>query len=194
MRTPVRSILSVVTLGVLATSYQIGQAATSATFASASAQGGTTTGTASSTPTESSSESTSAATPSASASATQSATATKKTTAATPSATPSKTSAATPTATTTPTATKTAASGSTQTSSLVQYRYGMVQLAVTKSNGKITDIGLVSASATSGRESAFSYLVDYAIQANGSGFGNLSGATYTVDAFKKALDSALAKF
>ena len=77
---------------------------------------------------------------------------------------------------------------------MVQYRYGMIQLSVTKSNGKITDIGLLSAGATGGRETAFSYLVDYAIQANGTSFGNLSGATFTVVAFKKALDSALAKF
>lgn len=70
----------------------------------------------------------------------------------------------------------------------------MIQLSVTKSNGKITDVGLVTATATAGRDQAFSYLVDYAVQSNGSGFGNLSGATFTTVAFKKALDQALAKF
>lgn len=147
MRTPVRSILSVVTLGVLASSYQIGQAATTNTFSAAPAQTDTAT--------------------------------------ATPTPTATKTSAPTPTP---------AASGTTQTSGLVQYRYGMIQLSVTKSNGKITDVGLLTATATAGRDQAFSYLVDYAIQSNGSGFGNLSQATFTTVAFKKALDQALAKF
>jgi uncharacterized protein with FMN-binding domain len=41
---------------------------------------------------------------------------------------------------------------------------------------------------------AFQYLVQYAIQSQGTGFGNLSGATYTTDAFKQALSSALSKF
>jgi uncharacterized protein with FMN-binding domain len=36
--------------------------------------------------------------------------------------------------------------------------------------------------------------VQYAIQAQGASFGNLSGATYTTNAFKQALSSALAKF
>jgi hypothetical protein len=30
--------------------------------------------------------------------------------------------------------------------------------------------------------------------ANGTSFGNLSGATFTVDAFKQSMESALAKF
>lgn len=71
---------------------------------------------------------------------------------------------------------------------------GPIQLSVTKTNGKITSIGLVQAQATGGRQVAFSYLVDYAIKAQGSNFGNISGATYTTNAFKQALDSALSKF
>jgi uncharacterized protein with FMN-binding domain len=50
------------------------------------------------------------------------------------------------------------------------------------------------ATATHGRQSAFSPLVQAAIAANGTNFGNLSGATYTTDAFKQALESALGKF
>ncbi len=71
---------------------------------------------------------------------------------------------------------------------------GPIQLSVTKTNGKITAVGLVQAQATGGRQVAFTYLQDYAVKANGSNFGNLSGATYTTIAFKKALDSALSKF
>jgi uncharacterized protein with FMN-binding domain len=74
------------------------------------------------------------------------------------------------------------------------YQFGTVQLSVTKANGKITAIGLVQATATHGREQAFSYLVNYAIQAQGTSFSNISGATYTTDAFKQALSSALGKF
>mgnify|MGYP000181481437 CR=1 FL=1 len=65
---------------------------------------------------------------------------------------------------------------------------------MTKSGGKITAVNLIQAGATHGREAAFSPLVQAAIQAQGSGFGNLSGATFTTEAFKQALDSALSKF
>jgi uncharacterized protein with FMN-binding domain len=69
-----------------------------------------------------------------------------------------------------------------------------VQVQVTMSNGKITDVTMLQANATHGRAAAFPYLVQYAIQANGSSFSNLSGATYTTNAFKRSLESALAKF
>ena len=65
---------------------------------------------------------------------------------------------------------------------------------MTKANGKITAVNLLQAGATGGRESAFSYLVSYAIQANGSVIDTASTETYTVDAFKTSLESALAKF
>ncbi|MEN9660201.1 MAG: hypothetical protein RLZZ443_130 [Actinomycetota bacterium] len=81
----------------------------------------------------------------------------------------------------------------TGTSDPIQYIYGTVQLKVTQVNGKITAIDQLTATATNGREQAFPTLKDAAIQANGSNFGNLSGATYTTDAYKQALDSALSK-
>lgn len=79
------------------------------------------------------------------------------------------------------------------TGDAVDYQFGTVQLKVTETNGKITAVDLVQAGATAGRDQAFSYLVKDAISANGSSFANLSGATYTTDAFKQALDSALSK-
>jgi uncharacterized protein with FMN-binding domain len=82
----------------------------------------------------------------------------------------------------------------TKSGSAISYRFGTVQVSVTKANGKITAVNLLQQGATGGRQSAFSYLVQYAIQANGSSFGNLGGATFTTDAFKQSLDSALAKF
>ena len=81
----------------------------------------------------------------------------------------------------------------TGTSDPIEYMFGTVQLKVTQVNGKITAIEELTATATDGREQAFPTLKDAAIQANGSNFGNLSGATYTTDAYKQALDSALSK-
>ncbi|MEN9713711.1 MAG: hypothetical protein RLZZ164_375 [Actinomycetota bacterium] len=86
-----------------------------------------------------------------------------------------------------------ASTNGSATSDAVNYRYGTVQLKVTQSNGKITAIDLVQAGATAGREQAFSYLVNDAISANGTSFSNLSGATFTTDAFKQALSSAISK-
>ena len=74
------------------------------------------------------------------------------------------------------------------------YNFGTVQVSVTKSNGKITNVTMVQAGASHGREQAFPVLIQAAVQAQGSNFGNLGGATYTTQAFKQALDSALAKF
>jgi uncharacterized protein with FMN-binding domain len=82
----------------------------------------------------------------------------------------------------------------TKTGSAIGYQFGVVQVSVTKTGSKITSIGLVQAQATHGRQAAFSSLVSAAISANGTGFGNLGGATYTTQAFKEALSSALAKF
>ena len=82
---------------------------------------------------------------------------------------------------------------SSATGDAVESGYGQVQVKVTKTNGKITAVDMVQANATHGRESAFPTLVQAAIDSNGSGFGNLSGATYTTNAFKASLDSALSK-
>jgi uncharacterized protein with FMN-binding domain len=117
--------------------------------------------------------------------------------AATPAAvsTPKATSAApAPAPVATTAAPAPAATGTTKTGTAIPYRFGTVQVSVTKANGKITAVNLLQQGATGGRQSAFSYLVEYAIQANGTSFGNLGGATYTTDAFKQSLESALAKF
>ncbi len=82
----------------------------------------------------------------------------------------------------------------TKTGDAIRYRFGTIQVQVTEVSGKITDITLLQAGATGGRSAAFSYLIDYAIQAQGSNFCNISGATYTTDAFVQSLDSALAQF
>lgn len=81
----------------------------------------------------------------------------------------------------------------TVTSDQIPYEYGYVQVTVTKSSGKLSAIDYGGSTATDGRQQAYPMLVDEAIKAQGSSFGNLGGATYTTDAFKKALDNAIAK-
>jgi uncharacterized protein with FMN-binding domain len=79
------------------------------------------------------------------------------------------------------------------TSDSYESGFGPVQLKVTEVAGKITAIDLVQAQATGGREQAFSYLVQEALSANGATFSNISGATYTTEAFKSALNDAISK-
>lgn len=81
----------------------------------------------------------------------------------------------------------------TVTGDAINYQYGTIQLEVVRTNGKISAVNLVQAGANNGREGAFPYLQKYAVDAQGSNFSNLSGATYTTDAFKQALDSAISK-
>ena len=101
-----------------------------------------------------------------------------------------------PTAATTAT---TVSSGSTTppdktvTSDPVPYQFGTIELTVTRKAGKISAIDIGQSTATNGREQAFPYLVQYAVAAQGTNFSNLGGATYTTDAFKQALTSAISK-
>ena len=97
------------------------------------------------------------------------------------------------TPTTNSSATSSNSAPKTATGDAVNYQFGTIQLSVTKANGAVTAVDLVQATATAGRDQAFSYLVSDAIKANGSNFANLSGATYTTAAFKAALDSAISK-
>jgi hypothetical protein len=82
----------------------------------------------------------------------------------------------------------------TKTGSSIRYRFGTIQVAVTKTDGKITAVNLLQAGATGGRSQAFDFLVQYTVDAQGSSFGNISGATYTTDAYKQSLNAALAQF
>ena len=113
----------------------------------------------------------------------------------TKSPTPTKKPTATPTPTDTPT-TPPVSDTVSHTSSPVYYRYGTVQLTVTKQGSTITDITLDQAGATAGRGSAFPYLVQLAMDAQSSNFDTsmMSGATFTTMAFMQALDDALNQF
>lgn len=81
----------------------------------------------------------------------------------------------------------------TVTSDQIPYEFGYVELTVTSKDGKLSAIDVGTSTATDGREQAYPYLVEYAIAAQGTNFSNLSGATYTTDAFKVALENAISK-
>ena len=202
MRKGTKSFISILSLGVVAAGYQVGQAAevSSGFSASAPISGGETlaAATPASTP-EATLETGTPAAPvpesTAAASAQPASVSTPKATVPAPVSTPKATAAApAPVSTPSAPASSGSSSGTTKTGTAVPYRFGTVQVSVTKANGKITAVNLLQQGATGGRQSAFSYLVQYAIQANGTSFGNLGGATYTTDAFKQSLESALAKF
>ena len=74
----------------------------------------------------------------------------------------------------------------TKTGDAIQYRYGTVQVSVTEVDGQITAVDLLQAGATGGRSAAFSYLVDYAIQAP-TDIGTLNGTTTALRAGKQSL-------
>ncbi len=81
----------------------------------------------------------------------------------------------------------------TVTSDLISYRYGQIQLEVTATGGKIDSIVEKTATASRGFEQAFPYLNAAAIQAQGTSFSNVSGATFSSEAYRQALNSALSK-
>lgn len=120
----------------------------------------------------------------------------------TPAATdPAATAQPTQTQTTTqaPAATQTATAApapvtKTVTSDAIDYKYGTVQISMTKTDGLITAIDMVQGDATNGRAEAYVTLISATIQVQGTNYGNISGATFTTDAFKKAVDNVLKKF
>ena len=182
MRTSTKTAVGVITLGVLGLSYQLGQSAdvTSGQFAAPVVSD-------TSTPNQSPS-----ALPSGSASSSASPSSSSKPSASgKPSASSSTAPAPKPSAS--QSQNTTGASG-TKSGSVIESGFGTVQVQVTMASGKISDITMLQANATHGRASAFSYLVQYAIDANGASFANMSGATYTTNAFKQSLRDALAKF
>jgi uncharacterized protein with FMN-binding domain len=184
VRNGTKAFVSIVSLGVVAAGYQVGLAAEISNGFSASApvidqtQGAEPAATPVETATTSPSPAATPAVPSTPG----------KTTAPAPVSTPKATSPA-PVPNPAPNTSSTTMDGNA-----VRYKYGTVQVSVTKAGGKITAVNMLQSGATDGRQAAFTYLVDLAVQANGSSFGNMSGATFTVDAFKQSLESALAKF
>lgn len=81
----------------------------------------------------------------------------------------------------------------TVTGDAIQYRFGTVQLEVTATNGKIESINEIQATASQGWLEAFPIIKQAALDAQGADFGNVSGATFSTDAYREALNSALNK-
>ena len=77
------------------------------------------------------------------------------------------------------------------------YTY-QIQLKVTKEGNSISSISNLIAEATKFGKTdftvAFPSLEEMALAANSSKFSNVGGATFTSEAYKKALETALAKF
>lgn len=171
MRKATQNIVGVVSLGVLAASWSIGQAAESGLVVGAPAEPSATE---TATPTESpSSEPSTSSTPATSASAK-------------PAPAPSKSAAP-------------VAAAVTKKSDPITYvaekRQGVMQISVTKKGSAITAIDIISGGTEGGQWATVpDLLAQAAIEAQGSNFGNISRATHTTEAFKKALETALAKF
>ncbi len=198
MRSATKATVGLVSLGILAGSYQFGATGEHAVSLSASAADSNSATPQSVAQTQPTAENTSAnaaaeSTSSQSQTTTSGATKTSSASASSKTATSATAEAAAPAPTAT--ATKSATNGGTQTGDAIRYKYGTIQLEVVKSGNSISSINLIQAS-TKGREwaSAPGELVQLALSAQGTSFGNLSGATYTTEAFRAALDSALAKF
>lgn len=118
--------------------------------------------------------------------------------AATPSATstPSATASATPSATAAAPAPPAASSDGTWTGASVQTPYGSVQVQVTISAGKITDVTALHLT-TAGRQSvqisneAAPILRQEVLAAQSARVSNVGGATYTTEGYLGSLQSAL---
>lgn len=173
MRKATQNIVGVISLGVLAASWSIGQAAESGLVVGAPAEpSATETATPTATPTGSaSSEPTTSSTPATSASAKP---------------TPAKSEA--------PVA-ATVTKKSDPITYVAEKRKGVMQISVTKKGSAITAIDIISGGTEGGEYASVpGVLAQAAISAQGSNFGNISRATHTTEAFKKALETALAKF
>jgi len=82
----------------------------------------------------------------------------------------------------------------TLVSDVIAYKYGDIQISLTKTDGVISAVNVIIGDATNGREEAYLILTAATIEAQSTNYGNVSGATFTTDAFKIAVENVLAKF
>lgn len=75
----------------------------------------------------------------------------------------------------------------------ISYKYGIVQVRVTFRDSDITEVTMLKGEASNGRAEAYAMLIDATIQVQGTNYGNVTGATYTTEAFKSAIENALSK-
>ena len=82
----------------------------------------------------------------------------------------------------------------TLASDVIAYKYGNLQISLTKTDGAISAVSVLIGEATNGRDQAYLILTAATIETQGTNYGNVSGATFTTDAFKLAVENVLAKF
>lgn len=75
----------------------------------------------------------------------------------------------------------------------INYKYGIVQLRLTMLGSEITNVTVLQGDTSYGRDVAYATLVSATLQVQSTNYGNVSGATFTTEAFKLAVESALAK-
>lgn len=82
---------------------------------------------------------------------------------------------------------------STVTSDVIEYKFGVVQIQLTAVGPDITNVVLLQGDTSYGRDVAYAALADATVKTDGINYGNVSGATFTTEAFKKAVLNAIAK-
>jgi uncharacterized protein with FMN-binding domain len=108
----------------------------------------------------------------------------------------SKAPTATAVTTTAPSTSPSSSSGKTVTGDAISTRYGNVQLKVTTSGGKITNVEAVQLPSGDPKSSQISSVAEpqlrqSALTAQSANVNAVSGATYTSDGYRTALQSAL---
>jgi uncharacterized protein with FMN-binding domain len=106
------------------------------------------------------------------------------------------TSGSTPASTTPPTSAPAASATRSATGTDVQYRYGDIQIEVTASGSKITNVTILRDNATDGHSyqinsEAVPTLQSETMSAQSTQIDGVSGATYTSQAYEQSLQSAL---
>lgn len=108
---------------------------------------------------------------------------------------PVATVATVPTPTATAVRTTTSATTTTFTGTVAQMRYGPVQVAITVAGGKITDVSVpvtpTDRKSTNINNRAVPVLDNQAIASQSARVDTVSGATYTSDAYRTSLQSAI---
>lgn len=79
-------------------------------------------------------------------------------------------------------------------SDVIDYKYGVIQISMTMLGNEITSVEVIQGDLTNGREQAYEILTDATVQVQGTNYGNVSGATFTTEAFKIAVENVLGKF
>jgi len=82
----------------------------------------------------------------------------------------------------------------TLNSDVIAYKYGNLQISLTKTDGAISAVTVIQGETSNGRAEAYLILSAATIEVQSTNYGNVSGATFTTDAFKLAVENVLAKF